>query len=108
LNTGEPEAAQALITEQFAHPYFQDPRLRSYSLTGYYALKGDTANAMEQMRILSRSYKHYGRIRLLKDAPVYDTLQNIPEYKQLVSEMEARYWEYHEQVKKRLEKKGLL
>jgi hypothetical protein len=49
-----------------------------------------------------------GMIRRFKDGPVYDTFQNIPVYKQLVSEMEARYWEKHEQVKKRLEKKGLL
>jgi AraC-like DNA-binding protein/TolB-like protein len=108
LNTGETEKAQKLITEQFEHPYFQDPRLRSYSLMGYYALQGDTANAMEQLRIFYRFKEHMGMIRLFKDAPVYDILQNIPEYKQLVSEMEARYWENHEQAKKSLEAKGLL
>jgi len=79
------------------------------SLAMYYSFKGDTENAIEHLELFSQqSNFHYWVILFLKIDPLVDNIKDHPEFRKIISELEIKFWESHEQIKVSLKEKGLL
>ena len=79
------------------------------SLAVYYSYMGDTVKALEQLNLFSQQENyHYWTILFLKIDPLIDNIKELPEFKELLNEIEAKFWRAHEQMKASLKEKGLL
>ncbi len=104
--------------EEKSKEYFEDYRqfletdqsmYKPLGLAAYHAWYGDHKKALEQMEIFSqRDYFQYWVILFFDKEPSVESLKNLPEFKKVVKDMNARFWANHEELKGRLEKKGLL
>lgn len=107
-NTGKPEKAQILINN---YGKFSEKRKNQeayhYILCGYYSFLNDTAKAIEHLQKASKYSHPYFRIRMLKDAPIYDNIRG-PQFDQIITQMENRFNERRDSIRKVFEKKGLL
>ena len=76
----------------------------------YYALRNDPENAIAHIRkfLLSINNYQYFRIRAIKDKRIFENFLDMPEYNELIKEIEDKFWQDHERIKKTLEEKGLL
>ncbi len=75
----------------------------------YYSFRNDTVKAFECLKLFSEqnNYPIYN-IRNLKQEPLFDNIRELPEFQKLLTEIEVKFWKNHEQIRKNLEKKGLL
>jgi len=107
--TGQPEKAQMQI-ENYRDRAESSGTLRnkSYRLTGYYSFIGDTAKALEHLKIMSQYNQQYFKIRLLRDAPLYDNIRELPDFQELITKMQTRWQERRDSIRVVFEKKGLL
>lgn len=75
----------------------------------YHAWHGENKQALEQLEIFSkRDYVMYWVILFFDKDPIVEKLKDNPEFKQLVKDLNTRFWANHEELKARLEEKGLL
>ena len=76
----------------------------------YYALKNDPENALAHIRkflITSNNYQYFN-INSIKDERIFENFQDLPEYNELIKEIEDKFWQDHERIKASLKKQGLL
>lgn len=79
------------------------------SLAAYYSYNGNTEEAIKQMELFSiQTNYQYLFIPFLKIDPLMDNIKDLPEFKRILKEMEAKFWERHEQIKASLQQKDLL
>lgn len=79
------------------------------SLGVYYSHFGDTARAMEQMRLFGQQENyHYWTILFLKIDPLIDPIKDLPEFDRIFREIERKFWERHRQIKAFLEAEKLI
>jgi len=105
---GESQNAQMQINNYRVFGESKDSDLSSFILTGYYSFTGDTTKALEQLKITSQYNHVYNHILKLKDAPLYDSLRDLPKFQQILSEMESRWYARRDSIKVVFENKGLL
>lgn len=76
---------------------------------GYYSFRNDTTKAFEHMKLnLEKENFPIYNIRILKQDPLFDNIRELPEFQQLLSEIEAKFWKNNERIRNNLKKKGLL
>jgi TolB-like protein/AraC-like DNA-binding protein/lipopolysaccharide biosynthesis regulator YciM len=79
------------------------------SLAAIHAFRGEEDQAYEYLRLLNQlpgmpiSHSMY-----LKNVPLFDSIRDKPEFKQIFMELEAKYQAEHERVKKWLEEREML
>ena len=79
------------------------------SLATYYSYSGDTEKAIEHLKLFSQQDNyHYWTIIFLNIDPLMDNIKYLPEYKQILGEIETKFWNGHNQIKISLDDKGLL
>ena len=79
------------------------------SLAMYYSFKGETKNAIEQMKLFSqKSNYHYWTIIFLEIDPLTDNIKDLPEFKKILNDIEIKFWNKHKQMEALLEEKKLL
>lgn len=78
------------------------------SLAGYYAYKNKPQKALEHLRLFSKEDNIQYWMLLLKDDPIVDSIKDLPEFRQIMSDIESRFWKTHERTKALLKEKGLL
>ena len=72
-------------------------------------LRNRLQNAIEQMKLFSQEDNyHYWILLFLKIDPLIDNIKDLPEIKKILSDIETKFWNYHNQIKDSLEEKGLL
>jgi tetratricopeptide (TPR) repeat protein len=81
----------------------------NYDLAAVYAFTGEREKAYENLRIVSKirvcpAYLLGG----IKDDPLFNSIRNEPEFKQIVSDLELKYQTEHERVRKWMEEQGKL
>ena len=82
---------------------------KNVSLAVYYSHMGDTIKAIEHMKLFSKeSNYHYWTILFLQIDPLIDNIKNHPEFKEILNDIEVKFWNNHEQIRTRLEEKELL
>jgi TolB-like protein len=80
-----------------------------YDMAGVYALKGDKEKAYNYLRLWSK-----GRVCplwwvvLVKHDPIFESIRNDNEFKQIVTDFESKYQAEHERVGKWMKEKGML
>jgi hypothetical protein len=80
-----------------------------YSLSGYYAFRGDKDKAYEYLSLVNRRQRmplYY--IKNYKYNPLFDNIRDEPEFQQFLRDVEAKYQAEHERVGKWLEENGML
>jgi len=107
---GRPEEARLYFQEylEFAE---NDPSIYKHlSLAAYYSQMGDTAKAIKHMDLFSQQEKYpYWYILFLgMDDPLFENVNELPEFQKILREIENKFWRYHAQVKDSLKEKGLL
>jgi TolB-like protein/Tfp pilus assembly protein PilF len=80
-----------------------------YDLAGVYAFKGDKIKAYENLKRYNQRPKiNLWLVRYFTYDPLFDSIRNEPEFKDIVKDMDAKYQAEHERVRKWLEEKGML
>ena len=80
-----------------------------YDLACVYSFRGDTAKAMENMRIYNEKQIEGSLIAsLIRWDPLLDQIRSKPEFQQIVGDVEAKYQAEHERVRQWLEKNDML
>ncbi|MCK4989046.1 MAG: hypothetical protein KAS29_01115, partial [Bacteroidales bacterium] len=88
-----------------------DPSIyRHLSLAAYYAYMGDSAKAIEYMDQFSEQEKYpYWYILFMgMDDPLFESVNDLPEFQKIIRKIELRFWKYHKEIKDSLKEKGLL
>jgi tetratricopeptide (TPR) repeat protein len=81
----------------------------NYDLAQIYALMGVKEKAYENLRIVAKiRVCPWWLLNLIKSDSSLNSLRNEPEFKQIVSNLEAKYQAEHERVRKWLEEQGKL
>jgi len=79
------------------------------SLAVFYAYKGDTKRAVDQLRLFSQQNNyHYWIIIFLKMDPLIDNIKDLPEFRKVYNGIETKFRNYHKQIKANLRREGLL
>lgn len=83
---------------------------RDLSLAVYYAYMGNTERTIEHMALFSEqeNYPYWYILFLGMDDPLFENVADLPEFQEILKEIEAKFWRYHEQIRASLEEKALL
>lgn len=82
---------------------------RANELARLYSLENNKEKALEALKILNRQPYHFSyTIRMLKDDPVFETIQGDKEFEKIISEMDTKFKFNSHQIRSSLSKKGLL
>ena len=80
-----------------------------YYLAKVYAVKGEKLTACKNLRILNQIQPVALWLEMeMKTDPVFDSIRDEPEFKQIARGIEARYQAEHEKVKRWIKEQGLL
>ncbi|WP_299584278.1 helix-turn-helix domain-containing protein [uncultured Sunxiuqinia sp.] len=106
---GFAEEAAELMQDYKAYAE-QDPSIyRPLSLAVYYAWQDDRARALQYLEEFAREDNfHYWTILFLDKDPLVDSIKELPEFRKLFRQMEQKFWNNHQQLKRSLEAKNLL
>lgn len=101
------EAAEFLKTfKEFAD---QDKSIfKDATLSGYYAYTGDRQKAIEHLRLFSEEENYQFWVLLMDDDPSFDSISDMPEFKELYKKIQDKFWKEHDELKATLEEQGLL
>jgi len=107
---GRPEESEEYFKEYLEFAENGQSIYKDLSLAGYYSYMGDTEKSIEHMELFSQQEKYpYWYILFFGiDDPLYDRVDDLPEYQKIIREIEVKFWKYHKQIKDSLKKKGLL
>ncbi|MBL7105837.1 MAG: helix-turn-helix domain-containing protein [Bacteroidales bacterium] len=79
------------------------------TLAAYYSYKGDTEKAIEHLKIFSQQNNyHYWTVIFTQIDPLVDNIKDLPEFKEIMNDIETKFWNNHKQMKASLEEKELL
>ncbi|MGZ2371645.1 helix-turn-helix domain-containing protein [Ancylomarina sp. YFZ004] len=82
---------------------------KNLSLAMYYSQKGDAKKAIKHLELFSMEDNYqYWILLFLKIDPLIDNMKDEPEFKLILNKIESKFWKRHKQLKKSLDKKGLL
>ena len=88
---------------------FANSYVSSLEMTRLHSLENNKGKALEQLNIFNNQKYHFiYSIRMLKDDPVFENINNLPEFKKTVSELETKFWANHQKIKANLLDKRLL
>jgi TolB-like protein/Tfp pilus assembly protein PilF len=80
-----------------------------FDLAGVYAFIGEKGKAYKNLKIWDRiPVCPLYMVTLVKNDPLFNSIRNEPEFQQIVKDVEAKYQEEHERVRKWLEEQGML
>ena len=82
---------------------------KHFSLAAYYSYKGDTEKAIEHLKLFSEQDNyHYWTVIFTQIDPLVDNIKDLPEFKEIMNDIEIKFWRSHEQIKASLKEKELL
>jgi len=82
---------------------------KQLSLAAYYCYHGDKKKALEYLKLFSHQDNYfYWIVLFLQDDPLFDNINDDPDFKLIKSDIETNFFKYHEDIKITLDKKGLL
>ena len=107
---GRKEESQRYFQEYLEYAENDQSVYKNLSLAGYYSYMGNTAKAIEHMDQFSEQEKYpYWYILFMGfDDPLFESVNDLPEFQKIIREIEVKFWRYHKQIKDALKEKGLL
>jgi tetratricopeptide (TPR) repeat protein len=79
------------------------------NLAMYYSYMGEIDKALEHLEIFSEE-EHYflWAVILMEVDPLVDNIKDLPRFKKIKKKIDDKFWDYHNQIRASLEKKGLI
>lgn len=106
---GETKKAKEFINNYRQYLDTDQTAYKDLGLTAYYDYTGDTDKAIEHLtRFAKEDNIQYWIILFMREEPIPNGINQVPECKKLMNEIEAKFWANHEKLKLTLEEKGLL
>ena len=82
---------------------------KELALATYYIHHKEYDRALKTMKKFSEQEGyHYWTILFLRDDPLVDPIKNHPDFIQIVTQLESKFWDRHEKMRISLEEEGLL
>ena len=79
------------------------------SLAAYYSYQNEKQRAIEELEKFAENGSfHYWTVIFLEMDPLMDNIKNLPEFKRINRQIEKKFWDRHERIKKNLEAKDLI
>lgn len=106
---GDIKKAKEFIDNYHQYVKTDQTAYKDLGLTAYYDYTGDTDKAIEHLRrFVKEDNIQYWIILFMREEPIPNGINQVPECKKLMDEIEAKFWANHEKLKLTLEEKGLL
>jgi TolB-like protein/class 3 adenylate cyclase/Tfp pilus assembly protein PilF len=105
---------QSKESEKYFIEYLNDAKndqsiYKDLSLTAYYSYKGDTNKALEHFRLFSQQDNyHYWTLLFTPIDPLLENIKDLPEFNDIMSDLETKFWNNHKRFRAELEEKGLI
>jgi len=74
----------------------------------YYFYLRDSQKAIDHLRLFSKEDNYQYWVLLLPNDPVVDSVKDLPEFKKVMHDIETRFWDTHDKIRKSLEEEDLL
>lgn len=107
---GRMEESEIYFQEYQEYAENNESLYQGLSLAAYYAYHGDSTKAIEYLRQFAEQEKYpYWYILFLGfDDPLFENVEELPEYQKIISQIERKFWKYHKEIKDRLKEKDLV
>lgn len=107
---GRTEESRRYLQEYLEFAKNDQSIYKNLSLAAYYAYMGDTAPAIENMKLFGEQEKYpYWYIMFLgMNDPLFEKVSDLAEFQKIMREIELKFWSYHKEIKDTLKEKGLL
>jgi hypothetical protein len=107
---GREEESRRYFQEYLEFAENDQSKYRHLSLAAYYAYMKDTDRVLEHMKLFSEQekYPYWYVLFLGMDDPLFESVNELPEFQQIVRKIELNFWSYHKELRDSLKKKGLL
>ncbi len=81
---------------------------KELGLAMYYFHRGEVSRAMTHFRSFAQEDNiQYWIILFLQDDPMVDHVKDLPEFKQIMAEIDTKFWRTHQKILEELEEKGI-
>ena len=106
---GDVERGEELI-EEFRDYAENDESIYSHSsLALYYSYKGEDDQAIEHLKLFSKESGYfYWAVLFMPIEPLFDNINDLPEFKQAMNEININFQKWHRQIEASLKDKGLI
>jgi tetratricopeptide (TPR) repeat protein len=107
---GKTQESQVYFQEYLEYAENDPGIYRDLSLAAYYSFNGDIDRALEHMELFSEqdNYPYWYILFLEMDDPLFDPMKDLPEFQQILREINVRFWKNHKEIRDSLNQKGLL
>jgi TolB-like protein/AraC-like DNA-binding protein len=106
---GKVEKSAALFNAYKKYAGNDQTVYKHLSLAMYYSFYNDTANALRQLRMFSKQNNFpYWITLFLPIDPLVDNIKELPEFKEIMEDIENKFRENHQRIKASLESQQLL
>ena len=86
-----------------------DPSIyKDMQLAMYYSYTRDAEKAIGHMKMFSKKDNYQYWVLLFGDDPTIEPIKDLPEFKNIMRDLETKFWANHKKIKASLEEKGLL
>jgi TolB-like protein/AraC-like DNA-binding protein/Tfp pilus assembly protein PilF len=106
---GFKEKADKYFSDFLVYAEADESMYQHLSLAVYYSYMGNTNLALEHLELFSHEDKYpYWYLLFLDIDPLFDNIQNLPEFQEILKDIESNYWDNHQLIRASLRKKDLL
>lgn len=106
---GQTEASEKYFNAYKAYADNDHSIYKNLSLAAYYSYHNEKDKALEYLELFSReSNYHFWLILFLEIDPLMDNIKNLPEFKRIMDDINAKFWDEHDQINEKLRAKGIL
>jgi hypothetical protein len=82
---------------------------RNINLSFYHAYKGNSEKALELLKLFAEEENyHYWTVLFVGIDPLFESLHDDPDFKNIMKRIKAKFWENHKQMRTSLEQNGLI
>ncbi len=108
LKTGEQGQAE-LYANRFRDFAENDSSVYHHAhLAVYYIYRGDKDKGLDHLRLFSQEDNYRYWILLMPDDPLMESIKDDPEFKNVMHNIETKFWNRHEEMKAKLMEDGIL
>lgn len=105
---GLQEESEALMEKFKEYAEGDHSIYRHLNLAEYYGWNGDTQKAFEHLRLFAKEDNFQFWVLLWDLDTGFDPIKDRPEFKQVMKDVETRFWDNHKKIRVKLEGQGLL
>lgn len=106
---GKHEEAETFLGNFLEYAEGNESIYRELSLSAYYASVGDIEQGIEHLKNFSKEDNyHYWLVLFFEEDPIMRQMSGHPDFEETVQRIKERFWAKHKELKKMLEKEGII